>query len=135
MLDHLNALRLESGLRPFRLDRRLSAAAKQHSLEMVRVGYFAHESANGGAFWRRIRRFYPQAGSRRWVVGENLMWRAPWLSARIAVQSWLESPGHRENLLRRSFRDIGISAVRARAAPGVYGSRRVIVLTVDFGRR
>ena len=51
------------------------------------------------------------------------------------MTAWLVSPGHRENLLGAAFREVGISAVRAVGAPGVYGHRRVVVLTVDFGAR
>ena len=84
---------------------------------------------------KRIKGFYkPRSARRRWTVGENLIWRAERLSARAAVGAWLASPGHRENLLG-PFREVGISAVRALAAPGVYGHRRVVVLTVDFGAR
>ncbi len=136
VLDELNAVRLEHGRRPFRLNPRLVAAADAHSLEMVSSGYFGHESSDGTNLATRIKRFYrPLVGPRTWSVGENLLWRAPGVSARTAVADWLKSPGHRENLLRRSFREVGISAVRAKGAPGVYGQRTVIILTVDFGTR
>jgi uncharacterized protein YkwD len=51
------------------------------------------------------------------------------------VTAWLASPGHRENLLGPKYREVGISAVRAAGAPGVYGGRRIVLLTVDFGAR
>jgi uncharacterized protein YkwD len=135
VLDELNLVRLEHGLRPVRLHDRLTAAADRHSLEMVAAGYFGHESSDGGQFWARIKAFYrPRASRRPWMVGENLIWNTDRLSARTAVTRWLASPGHRENLLRPAYRDVGISAVRA-CAPGVFGNRRVIVITVDFGTR
>ena len=103
---------------------------------MVKAGYFAHESPDGSHFARRIKGFYkPRATRRKWRVGENLIWRTDRLTARAAVTAWLASPGHRENLLGPKFREVGISAVRAVGAPGVYGDRRVVVLTVDFGAR
>jgi uncharacterized protein YkwD len=136
VLDELNLVRLEHGLRQLRLSPSLTEAADHHSLAMVRAGYFAHESPDGSHFARRIKSFYkPGAVGRKWTVGENLIWRAERLTARAAVAAWLASPGHRENLLFRKFREVGISAVRAVGAPGVYGHLRVVVLTVDFGAR
>ncbi|HEU0304953.1 MAG TPA: CAP domain-containing protein [Gaiellaceae bacterium] len=135
VLEELNLVRLEHGLRPLRLSPGLTAAAEFHSLDMVRVGFFGHESADGRDFAARIRSFYrPRPRGGLWTVGENMAWQTRRLSARAAVVRWLHSPGHRENLLRARFREIGISAVRARA-PGVFGHRRVVVLTVDFGAR
>lgn len=136
MLDALNVARAENGLRSLRPNVRLAAAAEHHSVEMVRTGYFGHESSDGSVFWKRIKRFYrPRAASQTWTVGENLLWQTQRVTAQAAVRAWLRSPGHRENLLKPSFRDVGIAAVRAAGAPGVYGYRRVVVLTVDFGAR
>jgi uncharacterized protein YkwD len=135
VLDELNLVRLEHGLGQLRLSPSLTEAADHHSLAMVRAGYFAHESPDGSDFAARIKGFYkPRSVGRKWTVGENLIWRTDRLSARAAVGAWLASSGHRENLLG-PFREVGISAVRAVAAPGVYGHRRVVVLTVDFGAR
>ena len=136
VLDELNLVRLEHGLRQLRLSPSLTEAADHHSLAMVKAGYFAHESPDGSHFARRIKGYYkPRAARRKWRVGENLIWRTDRLTARAAVAAWLASPGHRENLLGRKFREVGVSAVRAVGAPGVYGHRSVVVLTVDFGAR
>jgi uncharacterized protein YkwD len=135
VLEELNLVRLEHGLRQLRPNPSLTEAADHHSLAMVRAGYFAHESPDGSHFARRIKGFYrPRAVRRKWRVGENLIWRTDRLSARAAVSAWLASPGHRENLLGRKFREVGISAVRA-VAPGVFGGRNIVLLTVDFGAR
>jgi uncharacterized protein YkwD len=136
VLDELNLVRLEHGLQQLRLSPNLTEAADHHSLAMVKAGYFAHESPDGSHFARRIKGFYkPRAIRRKWRVAENLIWRTDRLTARAAVAAWLASPGHRENLLGPKYREVGISAVRAVGAPGVYGHRCVVVLTVDFGAR
>ena len=136
VLDELNGARAEYGLRPLRPNVRLATAAEEHSVDMVESGYFAHESSDGSVFSNRIKRFYsPRTKPGAWSVGENLLWQTQSVSARTAVRAWLRSPGHRANLLRPSFRDVGIAAVRAVRAPGVFGHRRVVVLTVDFGVR
>ena len=134
VLDELNLVRLEYGRSQLKLSSGLTAAADSHTLEMVRAGYFGHESADGSHFARRIKGFYRPL-RRPWTVGENLIWQERRLSARAAVAAWLASPGHRENLLEPDFREVGIAAVRAQGAPGVYGNRQVVVLTVDFGAR
>lgn len=135
VLDELNLVRLEHGRSQLKLNPRLTAAADSHTLEMVQSGYFGHESADGSHFARRIKGFYPLRARRAWTVGENLIWQERRLSARAAVTAWLGSSGHRENLLDADFREVGIAAVRAQGAPGVYGNREVVVITADFGAR
>ncbi len=66
---------------------------------MVTGGFFAHESADGTPFSQRVRRYYGPQGYRIWSVGENLLWSSPGIGPARAVQLWLASPGHRENLL------------------------------------
>lgn len=135
MLRELNALRAAAALRPLRASEALIAAAEAHSLDMVERGYFGHRSSDGASFDERILRFYPPRGRPVWAVGENLLWSAPRVAARRALRVWLASPGHRANLFDPRWREVGIGAVRALGAPGVYGGRPVVVLTVDFGVR
>jgi hypothetical protein len=57
-------------------------------------------------------------------------------SARGAVVGrWLASPPHREELLDPRFRELGISALRALAAPGIFGGQAVVLTVADFGVR
>jgi uncharacterized protein YkwD len=135
VLVDLNRVRAEHGLAPLRSSSRLSAAAAQHSREMARVGYFSHDSADGGAFWRRIARFYSSSGYRSWSVGENLLWSSPDVDAENAVKMWMASPEHRANILNRSWREVGLSAVHSESAPGTYHGLGVTIVTSDFGAR
>jgi uncharacterized protein YkwD len=134
VLANINAFRRSHGLAPLRLSVALTRAADQHSGEMARIGYFAHESADGSTFDKRLARFYP-ANHRYWSVGENLLWSSPSIDAAAALQLWLNSPPHRENLLTARWREIGISAVHIDAAPGTYGGQPVTIGTADFGVR
>src|SRR4051794_3161088 len=59
VLADINAFRTQHKLAPLRLSTPLTSAARQHSQQMAAEGYFAHESADGSAFWKRIQRFYP----------------------------------------------------------------------------
>jgi uncharacterized protein YkwD len=135
LLARVNALRARHGLRALRLSRGLTAAAAYHSQQMVRHGFFEHESRGGGAFWKRVERFYGSRGYRMWEVGENLAYGSPDLGAAATVRMWLNSPGHRENLLARRWREIGLGAVHAGSAGGEFGGSAVTVITADFGYR
>ena len=135
VLVDLNRVRVQHGLAPLRPSPRLNAAASQHSREMARVGYFSHNSADGGAFWRRIERFYPSNGYGSWSVGENLLWSSPDVDAAGAIKMWMASPEHRANLLNRGWREIGLAAVHSDSAPGTYHGLGVTIVTADFGSR
>ena len=135
MLAELNAIRREHGLAPLRLSKPLSAAADAHSRAMGTYGFFAHDSRDGSEFWKRVQRYYVPRGYRNWSVGENLLWSSGTLTAPTALRLWMKSPGHRKNILTRDWREIGISAVAVRAAPGVFGGRDVVIITTDFGTR
>jgi uncharacterized protein YkwD len=135
VIGRINAIRRSRGLRPLRSNSRLAAAADFHSHDMARKGYFEHDSANGTAFWRRIERFYPSRGFRSWTVGENLLWATDRYGAAFAVREWMNSPPHRENILSRDWREIGIGAVFVASAPGEYDGRSVTIVTADFGSR
>ena len=102
---------------------------------MVTKGFFSHNSANGANFGTRVRKWYSPKGYRSWSAGENLLWRSPDVDAAAAVQMWMESPPHRANLLRAGWREVGLGAVHAFAAPGSYGGLEVTVVTADFGAR
>ena len=135
VLAQINALRRSHGVAPLRLNVRLRAAADSHSGAMVQRGFFSHTSADGTPFSARIARYYPRGRSGYRAMGENLLWSSPDVDAARALRMWLNSPPHRANLLRASWREIGLSAVHASAAPGVFRNSPVTVLTANFGVR
>jgi uncharacterized protein YkwD len=135
VLVDINAFRTAHHLVPLRLSAALTQSAREHSQQMASDGYFAHESADGSAFWKRIQRFYPSTPFRYWSVGENLLWSSPDVDAQGALKLWVNSPEHRANLLTARWREIGVSAVRVAAAPGAYNGLDVTIVTTDFGVR
>jgi len=135
LVDKVNALRAAHGLSPLRVVTSLRSAATFHSTEMAKVGYFSHNSANGASFAKRIAGFFTPSGYHRWAVGENLLWGSPGVGAAQALKLWLNSAPHRANLLDSRWRDIGLSAVHATSAPGVYGNSPATIVTADFGVR
>jgi uncharacterized protein YkwD len=134
IVARINAQRGARGMRPLRVSRRLTAAAAYHSHEMGVFGFFEHTSRNGAPFWRRIERFYP-SGRGYWSVGENIFWESPDTTGSSAVHEWMSSPPHRQNILTREWRDIGVAADHFAAAPGAFGGRPATIVTADFGVR
>ncbi|HYI36066.1 MAG TPA: CAP domain-containing protein [Thermoleophilaceae bacterium] len=129
----LNVERSSRGLRPLRVNRRLSAAAQQHTNDMVRKRYFSHNSRSGSNMSDRIRRNGYLSGARSWMIGENLAWGSGGRSTpRSIVRAWMASPGHRHNILTRRFREIGIGV--ASSAPVSTGNRGA-TYTTTFGTR
>jgi uncharacterized protein YkwD len=135
LLGQINSTRAQHGLRALRMSLRLTAAAAQHSASMAQKGYFSHDSANGGSFFKRIASFYSYRGYGTWSAGENLLWSTPDISPAGALRLWMNSPEHRANLLNRKWREMGLSAVHEVNAPGVYGGDEVTIVTADFGVR
>ena len=135
VVEAVNAVRAAHGLRPLTISRGLRASAFGHTNALAAAGVFQHESPDGTSFDRRIRRVYPPRGFSSWSVGENLVFGSAPFSAEDAVQSWLESPPHRRNLLSRTWREIGVGAVLAQNVGGDYGDEPVVIVTADFGAR
>lgn len=133
LLGQINTVRRAHGLRPLTVAPQLLAAARAHTVEMSRFGYFSHDSRGGRPFWQRLERRYPPCGRGSWAVGENLLWRSPDVSPPTAVELWMRSPDHRANLLDPAWRQVGIGALHASSAPGAFGGQPVTIVTVDFG--
>jgi uncharacterized protein YkwD len=135
VLADINASRTQHNLAPLRLSAPLTTAAREHSQEMAAKGYFAHETADGSVFWKRIKSVYPSGSFRLWSVGENLLWSSPDVDAAGALKLWLASPEHRANLMAPAWREIGVSALHVAAAPGTFQGLDVTIVTTDFGLR
>lgn len=135
VLANVNQIRAQHGLGALKMSRRLSAAADQQSEAMGAKGFFSHSSADGTAFWKRIRKYYSDRNYRYWSVGENLLWSSPDVDASGALDMWMQSPEHRANLLSKSWREIGLSAIHVNAAPGAFQGLDVTIVTADFGVR
>lgn len=135
VLVAVNELRRSRGLAPLRASRGLARAAEVHTQAMARQGIFAHELPGGPSFVKRVRTYYPSRGHRFWLVSENLVAASPTLDAAEAVEMWMGSPSHRRNLLSPQWREIGVSAVHAASAPGVFDGAETTFVTADFGVR
>ncbi|MBZ4322535.1 CAP domain-containing protein [Streptomyces huiliensis] len=97
-----NARRTAAGLRPLSGDPRLTAAAQAHSADMAARGYHAHVSPDGGRPWDRA----VAAGSVHRSIGENVA--CGQRSPAEVVEGWMNSPGHRANILAPGFTHLGV---------------------------
>jgi uncharacterized protein YkwD len=128
----LNAERARYGLAALRLNKKLSRAARRHARDMVRRDYFSHDTLGGGTFVDRIRRSGYLSGARSWSVGENLAWGSHERSApRAITDMWMNSAGHRANILSSSFREVGIGL----ALGGPNAGGQAATYATEFGAR
>jgi uncharacterized protein YkwD len=139
LVHRINHVRANHGLSPLRVVTRLRRAATRHSNSMGRIGYFRHELRYKGtwkSFGTWIRWYWPGAGYTSWSAGENLAWGAPDLGPRKTVSLWMHSPGHRANLLNKSWNRIGVSIVHVSDPVGIFTDfTAATVVTADFGER
>jgi uncharacterized protein YkwD len=96
-----NSERARAGCRPLAVDPRLTAAAQDHAEDMAANDYFSHTGRDGRSFADRIR----DAGHPR-PAAENIAQGQP--DAAAVVDAWMDSPGHRRNILDCSLTTIGV---------------------------
>jgi uncharacterized protein YkwD len=129
----LNRERASRGLAPLRENGLLSAASVAHSRDMVTGAYFEHTAADGRTVQDRLRAIGYVRG-RSASTGENIAYGVGVKSSPAAiVRLWMNSAGHREDILRPAFTEIGIGI--ALGAPGVDASKQAdsATYTTDFG--
>ncbi|MFS8201557.1 CAP domain-containing protein [Streptomyces sp. CWNU-52B] len=97
-----NAERAAAGLAPLAEDPLLTRAAQAHSADMVARAFYSHTAPDGSEPWHRA----AAAGSTRRTIGENIA--CGQRSAAEVVQGWMDSPGHRANILKPAFTHIGV---------------------------
>ncbi|MFI9816073.1 CAP domain-containing protein [Saccharothrix variisporea] len=113
-----NAERAAHGCPALGIDERLDKSARGHSEDMAAHNYFSHISQDGRTFADRIKAAgYPSPGAENIAAGQ----RTP----EAVVKGWMESPGHRANILNCKLKTLGVGMARG----GSYG----IYWTQNFG--
>ena len=101
----LNAVRAQNDLAALRPEARLAAAAETHAADMAEADFISHDGSDGSTMQSRIvATGYPSCAS-----AENIALRAT--SREEAIAQWLESPAHRDNVLRGGMEDFGLAEV------------------------
>ncbi|KUO15056.1 CAP domain-containing protein [Streptomyces dysideae] len=102
VVELTNRERARAGLPPLAVDPALARAALAYSADMAARAFYSHTSPEGTQPWDRA----AAAGARRRSIGENIA--CGQRSAAEVVDGWMNSPGHRANILKRDFTHIGI---------------------------
>ena len=127
-----NQIRADDRLPRLREDNRLHKAALGHSRQMVAKRFFDHTTPSGVTMVDRILRAHYVREDDGWMLGENLAWgTGSFATPRGAVQAWMKSAGHRANILKRGYRELGVGVVIGVPVSDAAGA----TYTVDFGVR
>jgi uncharacterized protein YkwD len=97
-----NEFRAQNGLAPLTLNGELNAAAQQYSRTMAQDDFFSHTGKDGSQPWDRA----GAIGYEARAMGENIA--AGQTTPQEVVQGWINSPGHRENLLNPNYTELGV---------------------------
>lgn len=100
-----NEKRAENGLSSLIHNPALSQAAQAKATDMINQDYWAHVSPSGTQPWK----FFTEAGYRYKYAGENLA--RDFADPVSAVNAWMASSSHRENLLSAKYKEIGVAVV------------------------
>jgi len=102
VFEIVNQERKSRGFKPLCLNKELGSAAQLHSLGQKKCRKMSHTGCDGSSMGQRVRRSgYSSRGA-----GENVAWNQR--SAKSVMNAWMNSAGHRANILRSSYKNIGI---------------------------
>lgn len=121
----MNEYRAQAGLLPLRLDSKLTRAAEGRMQEMADGGWWSHQSPEGTSpfVWLSIIDYKYSMAAENLATGFE--------TVRLLVETWMESPGHRANILGGGYADCGVAVLDGSTTGPALG-RAVVVL---FGRR
>lgn len=121
VVDIVNVERAKAGCGALTADAALTTAARGHSTDMATRNYFSHDTLGGGSFADRI----SKAGYKWSTAGENIAMGQP--TAASVMSAWMNSAGHKANILNCSFKNIGVGLA--------YSSKKAPYWTQDFGAK
>ncbi len=111
VLELVNIERAKHNLAPLSWDSSLAEVAKAHSFDMAKNNYFSHTNLNGQSAFDRMK----NAGINYSYAAENIA--AGQKTPESAMNSWMNSEGHRNNILNKNVTRIGVGYVKG----GSYG--------------
>lgn len=123
IFDETNINRVEENLTPLTTSQILNEAAQLKADDMASKEYFAHTSPEGLTPWH----WFEKAGYSFYYAGENLA--VNFIDSKDVVDAWMNSPGHRANIVNYNFTEIGIGISK-----GQYKGSEAIFVVQMFGR-
>jgi len=118
-----NLQRAKAGLPSLKENSKLNVSAKAKAEDMISRQYFEHESPTG----ERVSDLVGISGYKYIILGENLA-MGNFADDQDLVQAWMDSPGHRENILNPNYQEIGVSAVK-----GMFEGKEIWMAVQHFG--
>jgi uncharacterized protein YkwD len=125
IISFTNRARQDNGLSPLDQNHRLDLAAEDRVRDMFEKQYWAHVSPTGQQASDSAKR----TGYAYRLIGENIA-KGLFSNDEHLVKAWLNSPGHRENIMKEGFRDIGVAAGR-----GIIEGQEGWIAVQLFGRQ
>lgn len=133
LLSLHNETRAEHGAPPLCVEKRLAAVAGAHSKDMIERDFYSHETPEGVTPAQRVQ----SAGYDYSSMAENIhlkevsrMGRPSTRDLGATFEDWMESPGHRENLLNPALKEVGIGVATGMTQKEM---RPMGAYTVNFG--
>ncbi len=123
IIEFTNLERGKIGLNLLKENKKLDISAQKKTEDMLEKQYFSHESPLGTS----ISELVEQANYEYILIGENLA-LGNFKDDEDLVQAWMNSPGHRENILNRKYREIGIGLIK-----GVFEGKNTWLIVQHFG--
>ncbi len=120
---YTNLERKKHNLPPLKLNEKLSLAAEMKAYDMFEKNYWAHYAPDGTTPWD----FILKAGYEYEYAGENLA--KNFMFSQDVVKTWMKSPTHRSNILKKEYTDVGFAVVN-----GVLNGEATTLVVQMFGK-
>ena len=122
LITLINKERFDHDLKPLKKNNLLMLSAKEKAEDMVRNNYFEHIAREGIQPWF----FVERTGYRYETFGENIA--KDYFSANSVHKAFMDSTGHRANILNKDFRDVGVAIL-----PIIISDKRQFIVVEHFG--
>ncbi len=123
VIKFTNIERVKAGLLPLKENAELDISSGIKAKDMLDKQYFAHESPSGIG----VADLAERTGYEFILIGENLA-LGNFKDDQALVQAWMDSPGHRANILNTKYKDIGVSVIK-----GTFEGRTTWFAVQHFG--
>ncbi len=124
VIEQTNLQREKNGFSRLKENFKLDASATAKSEDMLKNQYFAHESPSR----KKVSDLAIEEGYDFLVIGENLA-LGDFKDDQALVQAWMDSPGHRANILNSKYEEIGVAVIK-----GEYEGQETWLAVQHFGR-
>lgn len=115
----VNAERAKQGLKPLTMNAQVNKTATLKSQDMAKLGYFDHNSPTYGSPFDMMKKY----GISYRTAGENIAMGQT--TPEQVMKGWMNSPGHRANILKASFTQIGVGVAK-NSSGGIYWTQQFI---------